>query len=249
MPDPSVAIVVPCYNEALRLPVDSFRDFFHHAPIRFVFSDDGSRDATPKVLERLRAESPDRVAIVRSEKNQGKAEAVRLGMNYAFEHGADFAGYWDADLATPLETIPDFVAVLAEHPELDMIFGARVKLLGRKVHRRAMRHYLGRIFATVVSIMLRLPIYDTQCGAKLFRVSPDTRALFADPFSTRWVFDVEILARYILRLGSAESAAPHIYEFPLPVWEDIAGSKVKATDFIKAFRDVAKIYWKYMRAG
>ncbi len=96
--------------------------------------------------------------------------------------------------------------------------------------------------------MLQLPIYDTQCGAKLFRVSPNTRALFAEPFSTRWVFDVEILARYIRRLGSAESAAAQIYEFPLPVWEDIAGSKVGPTDFVTAFGDVVRIYWKYMRS-
>ena len=241
-------IVVPCYNEALRLPVESFHNFLQHSQFRFVFSDDGSKDATPEVLERLRQKAPDRVAVVRSDVNQGKAEAVRRGMNYAFEHGADYAGYWDADLATPLETIPDFMAVLLDRPKLDMVFGSRVKLLGRNVQRRAARHYLGRVFATVVSIMLQLPIYDTQCGAKIFRTSPDIRALFAEPFSTRWVFDVEILARFIRRLGSAEAAATRIYEFPLPVWEDVAGSKVGPTDFVTAFADVVGIYWKYMRS-
>ena len=242
-------IVVPCYNEALRLPVASFRKFLGESQVRFVFVDDGSKDATIQVLANLRDEAGDRVVVLRSEANQGKAEAVRRGMSYAIEHAAGYAGYWDADLATPLQAIPEFMAVFAERPELDMVFGARVKLLGRKVHRRVLRHYLGRVFATAVSVMLRLPIYDTQCGAKIFRVCPETSGLFAEPFITRWFFDVELLARYIRRMGSSELAAQRIYEYPLHAWEDVAGSKLGFADFALAFADIVRIYWKYMRAA
>jgi glycosyltransferase involved in cell wall biosynthesis len=212
-----------------------------------VFVDDGSRDKTLDRLESIRKGREDRVFVLRSPANQGKAEAVRMGVNFALDQNADYVGYCDADLATPLNAIPQFMAVFAERPDLDMVFGSRVKLLGRSVHRRTSRHYLGRVFATVVSVLLRLPVYDTQCGAKIFRVRPETRELFAEPFRTRWVFDVELLARYIRQLGSPTLAADRIYEYPLHAWEDVGGSKVKPFDFFVALRDVFRIYWKYIR--
>jgi glycosyltransferase involved in cell wall biosynthesis len=242
-------MVVPCYNEELRLPVDQFQRFLCESQIRFVFVDDGSRDKTLDRLESLRKDHPDRVFVLRSPANQGKAEAVRMGLNFALEQEADYVGYWDADLATPLDAIPQFMAVFSERPDLDMVFGSRVKLLGRHVHRKTGRHYLGRVFATVVSVMLRLPVYDTQCGAKIFRVRPETRDLTAESFRSRWVFDVELLARYIRRQGSSTTAAQRIYEYPLHVWEDVGDSKVKPFDFFVALRDVIRIYWKYIRAA
>lgn len=240
-------IVVPCYNEEFRLPADRFRQFFSESEVRFVFVDDGSRDKTLERLESLRKGHENRVFVLSSPANQGKAEAVRMGLNFALDQNAEYIGYWDADLATPLDAIPEFMGVLAAGPDLDMVFGSRVKLLGRQVDRKTSRHYLGRVFATVVSTILRLPIYDTQCGAKIFRVRPGTRGLIAEPFCSRWVFDVELIARYIRQAGSPELAAQRIYEYPLHAWKDVGSSKVKPLDFIIAFRDIMRIYWKYLR--
>jgi glycosyltransferase involved in cell wall biosynthesis len=241
-------IVVPCYNESRRLPVAVFRQFLDRPGADLLFVDDGSTDDTAQVLRGICTGREGRAALLECGRNGGKAEAVRRGMCAAIAEGAAYAGYWDADLATPLEDIAEFLAVLRARPDVDMIFGSRVKLLGRKVERRAARHYLGRVFATAASTVLRLPVYDTQCGAKVFRVAPATAHLFDEPFCSRWVFDVELIARYIRNLGSPDAAAARIYEFPLMVWRDVAGSKVTPGDFLLALGDMARIYWKYMRA-
>jgi dolichyl-phosphate beta-glucosyltransferase len=244
---PRVAIVVPCYNEGQRLPVAQFEEFLKNSGADFFFVDDGSRDNTQEVLASLKAAWPDRVTVIDQAENRGKAETVRHGICSAVDQEFEYVGFWDADLATSLDEIPEFMAIFAQRPELDMVFGSRVKLLGRHVERKASRHYLGRVFATFISTILGLPIYDSQCGAKIFRVRPNTRALFARPFLSRWVFDVEILARYLSDVGPA-AATTAIYEFPLHSWVDVGGSKLKATDFLIAFRDVLRIRQSYPRS-
>lgn len=241
------AVVVPCYNEASRFPLDAFRNYLRApAGADLVFVNDGSRDATLATLEGIRQEFPERVEVIDKQPNAGKAEAVRTGILHALDGPAEIVGFWDADLATPLEAIGDLLQPIAANPKIQMVFGARVKLMGRDIERRAVRHYLGRVFATTVSMVLGLPIYDTQCGAKLFRANDETRRMFAEPFHSRWVFDVELLARFInLRERRMASIRAGIYEFPLSSWRDVGGSKLKAKDFLRAFLDVVGIRRKY----
>ena len=256
-------IVVPCYNEALRLKTDAFAAYLSGAgqpgdgcatpmpKVRFLFVNDGSRDATLQVLERFRKGREEHVQVLDKQPNGGKGEAVRAGMLAALQLGeSDFVGFWDADLATPLDAIPELLGEFANRPGVEMVFGSRVRLLGRDVRRKASRHYLGRLFATVVSTMLRLPIYDTQCGAKLFRATPELLTSLNEPFLSRWVFDVEIIARQIRAARRAglgpEAVEAQIVEFPLRRWDDVAGSKVHATDFLKAFVDVVRIWRRYL---
>jgi len=244
-------IVVPCYNEAGRLPVDGFLDgLATNADVDFIFVNDGSSDDTLEILRKLEAREPTRLSVIDQQPNRGKAEAVRAGMLAAFERGPRYAGFFDADLATSLDEIPRMRRVFERDPVCEIVLGARVQLLGRDIQRRKARHYLGRVFATLASEALGLRVYDTQCGAKLFRVTPTTEALFAEPFVANWVFDVEIIARLIeARAGTREPPAERaVYELPLDRWIDVAGSKVKPTDFFRAIWEMAWIYRRYLRS-
>lgn len=247
-------IVVPCYNEAARFDVTAFEHFLNSdaaAGIHFLLVDDGSRDQTGKLLESLAKRWPGRVEALPLQRNGGKAEAVRQGVSYTLRYDPGFFGYWDADWATPLESIPEFIDTLTERDELNLVLGARVRLLGRSVERRLVRHLLGRVFATAASLTLGLPVYDTQCGAKLFRNTPEMRALFATPFETGWTFDVELLARLLTAAGPTSKAerVAQIVEHPLRQWRDVAGSKVKPRDFFVSFVGLSRIAWTYFGPG
>ena len=243
-------VVVPCYNEEKRLRLEAFQHFLEQPhPVRLLFVNDGSRDQTLALLQGLKAAHPDHVEVLDLERNGGKAEAVRHGLLYAIARTPiGLCGFWDADLATPLASILEMQHLLEQQPQLEMIFGARVRLLGRSIHRRPVRHYLGRIFATVVSTLLHVPIYDTQCGAKLFRITPDLRHVLARPFHSRWIFDVELLARFLALHPDADDFAHRaIYEYPLPVWQDVAGSRLRPGDFFKSIVELLHIWRTELR--
>lgn len=246
-----VLIVVPCYNEQARLRPGDFSQLVQeHPEVGFLFVNDGSTDGTEDVLRSLCQTAASSLRFITLERNLGKAEAVRRGILDAL-HSADvqYVGFWDADLATPLEAISTFVQVLDEHRNLILVMGSRVQLLGRRISRQARRHYIGRVFATAASAILSVPVYDTQCGAKVFRVGELTRTLFQEPFGTGWIFDLEILARLTRhqRLATGSGIEELVYEFPLLDWQDVRGSKRKLRDYFVAMRDLLLIRHRYLR--
>jgi dolichyl-phosphate beta-glucosyltransferase len=242
---PELALAVPCYNEAARLRPEAFLQFATgHPDVRFVMVDDGSVDGTGEILEKMRDAAPDSVTVLRHSPRRGKAEAVRTGILEGLAQGASLVGFFDADLSTPLRELDHFRAVLRDRPDVEFVLGSRVLLMGRDVRRKATRHYLGRVFATAVSCVLELPVYDTQCGAKVLRVTPDTGGLFAAPFRSPWIFDVELIARY-LRLPAGPGGPPRrdrLYELVLTEWHDRPGSKLRWQDFARAMVDLGYIW-------
>ncbi|MEX2285530.1 MAG: glycosyltransferase [Planctomycetaceae bacterium] len=282
----TATVVIPCYNEAGRLQTGPVREFVRaRRNFKLLFVNDGSTDNTLSLLNEMAESLPGQISVLDLPHNCGKAEAVRRGVLAAIEDAPDYVGFLDADLATPLDELPRLIDVLDRRPGIEIVIGTRIGLLGRRIDRKRGRSLLGRLFALVASRAIGLPIYDTQCGAKMFRVSADTAALFAEPFHSRWIFDVELFARLIMRFRAAAShaisrhpscavappprpsparacgelsragegerpdanalAASVVYELPLEQWQDVAGSKVRSRDFVRAVFELGVIYWRY----
>jgi glycosyltransferase involved in cell wall biosynthesis len=243
-----IQVVVPCYDEAARLDLDAYaRALRSHPGLKLLFVDDGSRDDTRSLLQAFAGEHPDRARVLALPTNVGKASAVRAGVLEAFDSAPDYVAYWDADLSTPFDELPRLVAALSSDPACEVALGSRVRLLGRSIERLEWRHYLGRVVAFFSAWALGIAVYDTQCGAKVLRVSARTRALFEQPFDTGWTFDVELIARWLRDRRAEGDATPTrgLVEVPLHTWVHHSGSKVGAGDLPRAFQELWRIYRKY----
>jgi len=236
-----VIVAIPCFNEERRMPRDSVRALVRDSSLDVVLVDDGSTDGTHDLLESLRGEAPDRIALLTLPANGGKAEAVRHGLLSALDR-ADIVGYADADFATPPEELCRLAGVLRDS-RADAVLGSRIAFLGAHIERNPIRHYLGRVFATGASLVLERPVYDTQCGAKFIRVSDVLRAALAAPFRSRWAFDVELLGR----LWAADPSY-EVVEEPLRRWVDVKGSKVRPTAMLRAGLELVSIAVDLRRA-
>ncbi len=240
MPLTRCCIVVPCYNEESRLKLFEFKKFSSENEIDFLFVNDGSTDKTLSILQKLSADVS-QITCLNLEVNQGKAEAVRLGILSSVKKAQyDYVGFWDADLATPLYEIPRMLNEIHKNDEVITIIGSRIKRLGTNIQRKPLRHYFGRVFATLASLVLKLPVYDTQCGAKIFKVKQSQDA-FSQKFLSRWLFDIEILFRF-KKINPNKNFA---IEYPLNEWVDVGGSKLRLVDFFFVIKDLIKIYLRY----
>ena len=245
---PPVVLIVPCFNEAKRLSSLAFLDLVDNMKsLSLLFVDDGSSDQTLSKLRALATLRPNHIEVMALPQNQGKAEAVRQGMLHALAGPADIVGFVDADLSTPPAELRRLTNLVRSHP-YDVLMGSRVQLMGRLIERRSLRHYLGRIFATLASLSLRLPVYDTQCGSKFFRRTHALTSALAQPFTSRWAFDVELLARLLHPpRGTAPIPIDQIWEEPLLSWTDVAGSKLKLWTAVKTAFELLRMSWKLRR--
>ena len=240
-------VVIPCFNEASRLDPKALQDAAQDDPrLGFVMVDDGSKDETLVVLRELASAAPERFDVLALEHNVGKAEAVRQGILAAAARKPSYVGYWDADLATPCAEIATMRGRLEEDDRRWAVMGSRIRRLGSQIERRPARHYAGRVFSTFAALVLSLRVYDTQCGAKIFRANPAVLRSFEAPFDSRWIFDIELIARLIQQMR-AQDLRPEdaLYEEPLSRWTDVAGSKLSSRDAVRALAELLSIARRY----
>jgi dolichyl-phosphate beta-glucosyltransferase len=236
MPEPRLSLVIPAYNEALRIgsTLEKVRQYLDTRGFdcELIIVDDGSRDDMPDLLAEYRERHPS-TRVLRNEPNRGKGYSVRRGV---LEARGEFVLFTDADLSAPIEETNKLLAAL-ETDRADAAVGSRAldrRLIGvRQPWRREMA---GRVFNLLVRIFTGLRIHDTQCGLKLFRRST-TRRAFELQRVTGFGFDPELLF-LIERCGGK------IVEVPVR-WNDNPATKVHfLRDSTRMFVDLLVLRWR-----
>ncbi|SHF47968.1 Glycosyl transferase family 2 [Arenibacter palladensis] len=235
-----VGVVIPCYNEEDRLSSDQFRNFaYQNLGYHLCFVNDGSTDNTMKVLEELRKGNESNISIYNCEKNGGKAEAVRQGIQYLMQdEQLDYIGYLDADLSTDFRDFDDLVKTM-ETSKFKIVSGSRISRMGADITKESARKIISKTINIIIQKILGMPFKDTQCGAKVMN-REIASSMFQKKFITKWLFDVEIFMRMRKHYGKKE-ATNMICEQPLKRWIHADGSKLSMKDSIKIVGQLAKI--------
>jgi len=238
VPDPSLLLLIPAYNEERRIEpmLRDYAQYFgrnYSGKFQIVVVLNGCTDNTLGVVEKAAAEFP-AVRALEFKEPIGKGGALIEGLKLAAR--ADLIGYTDADGATPPHAFLDLV----RHMEnADCVVGSRW-LPDSVIHQSqtGSRRFASRVFHSIVQLLFHLNIHDTQCGAKVMKreviekIHPNLR--IAD-----MAFDINLLV-------AVKHAGYRIREIPTE-WTDQAGSKVvlarsSLTMLLSAFR-VRLIYW------
>ena len=239
----SLNIIIPCYNESMRLPVNKYLDFLKlNKKVKIIFVNDGSTDKTKNLVNKLFNKFPKQIKILSYEKNKGKGNAVRDGFLYAVRQNMNGnLAYLDADLSTSLEECKLLSKKIND--KIKFVFGSRIRKSNNVIKRKFHRFVIGRSIATIISSILGVSVYDTQCGCKIIDQKLVNKS-FSEVFSSRWLFDVEIFLRLINFYGK-DKFIEISKEVPLKSWVDTEDSRVKFIDAPRIILDLFIIKKRY----
>ena len=239
----NLCIIVPCFNEAKRIPLNDFGIFLSNfSKVTLHFVNDGSTDATDKILHSFQKKHHRQVKIIEINQNLGKGNAVFFGMSKALENkDFDTLAFLDADLSTSPQEC--FHLAKKINQSIKFVFGSRIKKIDNSIERKFFRFIIGRIIATAISKVLNISVYDTQCGCKIFSRTA-AKVAFENSFISDWLFDVEIFFRLKNYFGVSDFIAMSS-EIPLKNWKDQKNSKITWTYGFKIWIDLLNIKRAY----
>jgi glycosyltransferase involved in cell wall biosynthesis len=196
--------------------------------------DDGSTDGLSQIIldsiEKLEIEN---VKMLATSENLGKGFAINRGLKYSLNQGFGVVAFLDADFSTSLHELFRLVKIL-EHSSVDAVIGSRVLNDSNVIETKFYRLFLGRLFSSFIRRYLKIDIYDTQCGAKVFKVNDTLKQSVDQEVIDPWLYDLQLLVP-IVRTGGS------VLEIELKRWINQENSKFNIWKGVISVLKVKKI--------
>ena len=228
--NPFLSIVIPAHNEENRLP-STLERVFHFLetqsfPAEVIVVENGSSDRTFE-LARQFSNHKENLHVLQNE-SRGKGLAIQRGVQAVT---GEYVFMCDADLSMPIEEVNKFIP--PQRQNVDIAIASREAPGAVRYNEPNYRHLTGRVFNTLIRLLVLPGLQDTQCGFKCIRAEV-ARDIFRYQTLTGWAFDVELL--YIARRHGYQ-----IVEIPID-WYFNADSKISVLrDSLRMFLDLLKI--------
>lgn len=235
----TIGIVVPCYNESMRIKIDYWSELItSEIDVVWLFMDDGSTDETLSIISSFSQHT--NVSIKSLRKNQGKSEAIRCGALELLHLNSEICavGFLDADGAFSCNEVIRIIDIARDllvvaNTKIECVVSSRVKLAGRDISRNKLRHYISRVLLTVVNWKWDHSPYDTQSGFKIYLKSQSFELALQKPFVTKWFLDLELFARIGAMTGENK-----IWEEPVGSWVEVPGSKLGPRSVLTVCKEI-----------
>jgi glycosyltransferase involved in cell wall biosynthesis len=238
-------LVIPVFNEEKRLDLNYFLKIAEIKNLEVLFVDDGSTDQTRQILNPL-VRSKTNFHLLASNRNVGKSEAVRMGLNELIKDSKFYAvGFMDSDAAFGVDNLTNIIEIMEDSNLSNSTWWwtSRRKSSDNVVERSRTRHVIGRVISQLLGVRFKGLPYDTQSGLKFFVANKEFESLLAVEFKTKWFFEIELL----IRARSILQQLDLIVEVPVVSWREVSGSKLGVLNFVQIVKEIILI--KLMQLG
>ena len=231
-----ILMIVPCFNEEKRFNIAYWKEIINEiGTVDFLFIDDGSSDSTFMKIKELSTLT--NCYSQKNDINSGKGKTLNNAFSSAVDQNYKIIGFIDSDGAFKLADIKRIITLAEQlifNKKFEAVFSSRINLAGRSIKRKRLRHYISRAIYTILNFIVKMPLYDTQSGFKLYENSLEWRKVFKEEFKTRWFFDIETLTLF-RKLHNRDSRT---WEEPLDNWSDVPGSNLNKGNVLRILRDI-----------
>ena len=246
-----ISLVIPFYNESNRVNEFFFKSILNLSVDFIILVDDGSSDGSSEIISGVLGKDK-RLIWLKNSVNLGKSEAVRIGLIKSIELDCKFILTSDADGAIETAALQKALSLAIENFSVDnqvntqnaIFSGARVRLSGWNIHRTTLRQWVGRIIATLVSIISGVEMYDPQSPVRVYVIDKEVfLTTLQRKFKTKWFSEIELILRLQSTLRIEQKISLKIHEFPLSYFKDIEGGSLTPSKTLLVVRELITLKW------